>query len=79
MRRGAGRGGDNDMGTVISFPAAGSIARGSRSIAVQSGGATVVILPVVRIERYREEPIGNFKHEASTTPRRRRRRRANRS
>jgi hypothetical protein len=78
MRRGAGRGGGNDMGTVISFPAAGSIARGSRLTAVQSGGATVVILPVVRIERYHEEPIGNFKHEASTTPRRRRRR-ANRS
>jgi hypothetical protein len=65
------------MGTVISFPAAGPTTR--RSIAAQSGGAIVVILPVVRIERYDDEPIGNLKGEASTTPRRRRRRRASRS
>jgi len=38
-----------------------------------------VILPVVRIERYDDEPMGNFKREANTTPRRRRRRRASRS
>jgi hypothetical protein len=38
-----------------------------------------VILPVVRIERYDNEPMGNFKREATTTPRRRRRRRASRS
>jgi hypothetical protein len=38
-----------------------------------------VILPVVRIERYDEEPTGNFKREANATSRRRRRRRASRS
>jgi hypothetical protein len=67
------------MGTVISFPAAGSIPRASRAIAAESGGATVVILPVVRIERYDEEPGENFKREASAPSRRRRRRRASRS
>jgi hypothetical protein len=37
-----------------------------------------VILPVVRIERYDDEPMENFKREANATPRRRRRRRASR-
>lgn len=74
----AGGGGD-EMGTVISFPGAGPSTRSAKPIAPQSGGATVVILPVVRIERYDDEPMGNFKREANTTPRRRRRRRASRS
>jgi len=38
-----------------------------------------VILPVVRIERYDDEPMANLKREANTAPRRRRRRRASRS
>ncbi len=65
------------MGTVISFPAVGHTARGSRSIAGRSESATVIILPVIRIERYAEEPTGE--PEAGTGPRRRRRRRATRS
>ena len=67
------------MGTVISFPAVERTARGSRAIAGKSGSATVVILPVIRIERYVEEPTGYFEPEAGRGPRRRRRRRASRS
>jgi hypothetical protein len=67
------------MGTVISFQAVERTARGSRSIAGKSESATVIILPVIRIERYAEQPAGDFEREASRSPRRRRRRRANRS
>jgi len=67
------------MGTVISFPAVGHTARGSRSITGRSESATVIILPVIRIERYAEEPTGGVEPEANTGPRRRRRRRATRS
>jgi hypothetical protein len=41
--------------------------------------ATVIILPVVRIERYFDEPSGGIEPEASGSPRRRRRRRITRS
>ena len=67
------------MGTVISFPAVEQTARASRSIAGQSKSATVIILPVIRIERYVDEPTGSFEPDASSSPRRRRRRRATRS
>jgi hypothetical protein len=66
------------MGTVISFPAVGRAAQGSRPSAAKSVSATVVILPVVRIERYTEGPAGDFQPETGS-PRRRRRRRASRS
>jgi hypothetical protein len=62
---------------VISFPAVGHTARGPRSITGRSESATVIILPVIRIERYAEEPT--VEPEASSSPRRRRRRRATRS
>lgn len=67
------------MGTVISFPVVERTARAPRLIADRSESATVIILPVIRIERYVEEPIGGFEPEASSSPRRRRRRRASRS
>jgi hypothetical protein len=51
----------------------------SRSIAGESESATVIILPVIRIERYVDEPTGSFEPDASSSPRRRRRRRATRS
>jgi hypothetical protein len=66
------------MGTVINFQAARRSARGPKSIAGKCESAAVIILPVIRIERYAQAPTGNFEPEA-TTPRRRRRRRANRS
>lgn len=65
------------MGTVITFPAVGQDVRGPSLAADRSQSATVIILPVIRIERYVEDPSGE--PEASSTPRRRRRRRATRS
>jgi hypothetical protein len=65
------------MGSVISFPAAGRAAQSSRSIAAKAESATVIILPVIRIERFVEP--SDFEPEASSGPRRRRRRRATRS
>lgn len=67
------------MGTVISFPAVGRTVRASKSLAGKSESATVIILPVIRIERYIDEPTGTIEPEAQSSPRRRRRRRATRS
>jgi len=67
------------MGMVISFPAAERTARGSRLIAGKPESATVIILPVIRIERYVDAPSDDFEPAASSNPRRRRRRRATRS
>jgi hypothetical protein len=61
------------MGSVISFPAAERAARASRSAV--DGSATVIILPVIRIERYVDEP-SDAEPEAGNGPRRPRRRRA---
>ena len=61
------------MGTVISFPV-GRTARASRVIATKASSATVIILPVIRIERYTDAPRGYAPIEASTQRRRRRRR-----
>ena len=59
------------MGTVLSFPKA---IRGTRCRAgAATESATVIILPVVRIERYSEMPA---EPEPSRSQRRRRRRRA---
>jgi hypothetical protein len=67
------------MGTVISFPAVERTVRASRAIADKSESATVIILPVIRIERYVDEPIGGFEPRARSNAGRRRRRRATRS
>jgi hypothetical protein len=44
-----------------------------------SESAAIIILPVVRIERYVDAPSGDLEPEAGSTARRRRRRRAHRS
>ena len=67
------------MGMVIDFPEAGRIARVSRAMADRAESATVIILPVIRIERYIDDPSGGMEPDAGSTPRRRRRRRATRS
>jgi hypothetical protein len=67
------------MGTVISFPAVVRTARASKSIGGKAESATVIILPVIRIERYIDEPTGTVEPEVQSSPRRRRRRRATRS
>ena len=67
------------MGMVISFPEAGRLSRASRSIAGKPVSATVIILPVIRIERYVDDNSGGIHPDAGSTARRRRRRRATRS
>ena len=59
------------MGTVIKFPA-DRIAGGERS--PRGVDATIVILPVVRIERGPDGPSGGLEPGASTSGRKRRRR-----
>jgi hypothetical protein len=58
---------------VISFPEADRSSRVSRAMASRTESATVIILPVIRIERYTDEPTG-FEPEANPSRRRRRRR-----
>jgi len=67
------------MGVVISFPVVGRATRSSRSTIGKPESATVIILPVVRIERYIDEPTGGIESPEASSPRRRRRRRATRS
>lgn len=68
------------MGMVISFPETGHAARPPRVFAGRTGSATVIILPVIRIERYSDAPTGGFgPAEAPGSQRRRRRRRTSRS
>jgi hypothetical protein len=65
-----------EMGTVVEFPV-GAAARREGESAYQvprQGSATVVILPVIRIERYAEETRGDSGPNERTTGRRRKRR-----
>jgi hypothetical protein len=62
------------MGIIISFPAR---ERTIRNDSLPSEPATVVILPVIRIERTPDEPSGGL--ESSAGNGRKRRRRASRS
>jgi hypothetical protein len=65
------------MGTVVAFPEQGRSTRDGRMIGMSSETATVIILPVIRIERYSDDkPVEG---SASRSQRRRRRRRTARS
>lgn len=64
------------MGIVIEFPAPGGAGRRGGLHGVRPEPATVIILPVIRIERYAEEPT---ERAGTRSQRRRRRRRASRS
>jgi hypothetical protein len=65
------------MGTIIEFPADAASRRLGPTMdgAAQEGKGTVVILPVIRIERQVEETSGDRGPEQGTAPGRRRRRR----
>jgi hypothetical protein len=67
------------MGMVISFPEAGRFVRAARAMRDDAESATVIILPVIRIERYDEEPTGGLEPATGPGQRRRRRRRTGRS
>jgi hypothetical protein len=65
------------MGTVIEFPADAASRRLGSTMAgaMHEGKGTVVILPVIRIERQVEETSGGRGPEEGAAPGRRRRRR----
>lgn len=66
------------MGTIIEFPSGAATRRSGSNMddAPRTHSATVLILPVIRIERYAEEPAGGRGPEEGTAPGRRRKRRA---
>ena len=70
---GAGRAGENEMGTVVKFPGVSCITRTGKSIRKKTDSAIVVILPVIRIERCSDKP---YAPEPIRAQRRRRRPRA---
>jgi len=63
------------MGTVIRFPESGRAEAGVRLSDSKPESATIIILPVIRIERTPEEAP----ESESRSPRRRRRRRISRT
>ncbi len=60
------------MGIVVAFPEARADAREAADRA--AGSATVIILPVVRVERYDEDPSGDVEPSSASSGRKRRRR-----
>lgn len=64
------------MGTVVEFPADAPARRASLDSQPREGSATVVILPVIRIERYGEASDGHGPEEGTAGRRRRRRARS---
>jgi len=62
------------MGTVIEFPAARRLGSTVKFAPLETG-ATVLILPVIRIERQTGETNGNSGPQEGAAPGRRRRRR----
>ena len=64
-----------DMGTIIEFPAASRRLGSTMDGAPREGMGTILILPVVRIERNTDETSGGSGPEEGTAPGRRRRRR----
>jgi hypothetical protein len=62
------------MGTIIEFPASRRLGSTAEFAPLETGG-TVLILPVVRIERHSDETNGDRGPEQGTATGRRRRRR----
>lgn len=65
------------MGTIIQFPDAGRTVKSGAAWA-PSEGATVIILPAVRIERHSNSPNDGFDPNATNPPAGTRRRRGSR-
>jgi hypothetical protein len=63
------------MGTVIDFPQGRRVAREMPPTAEAARSATIIILPVIRIERVGDEPYGGVPAGANAASGRRRRRR----
>jgi hypothetical protein len=70
------------MGTIVQFPEGARPVGGGRYIDAKSEPASVIILPVVRIERHPDKPsdgLEGLEGGSTASPGRRRRRRATRS
>lgn len=67
------------MGIVVQFPEGHRPLGGGRYVDANSAPASVIILPVVRIERHADEPSKGLSGGDSAAPGRRRRRRNSRS
>jgi len=65
---------ERNMGTIIEFPAEAASRRLGMDGAPRDGMGTVLILPVVRIERPTDESGGRGPEEGTAPGRRRRRR-----
>jgi hypothetical protein len=63
------------MGIVIDFPQERRVARGAPPAAEAARSATIIILPVIRIERAGDEPHGGVPAGDNAASGRRRRRR----
>jgi hypothetical protein len=66
------------MGTVVNFPATLRAGRPAKSVVSTSESATIIILPVIRIERHPDAPESSMQSSVGSSPRRRRRSRATR-
>lgn len=66
------------MGTIVEFPADAASRRAGTGVDItpRETAATILILPVIRIERYADETSGGSGPEEGTAPGRRRKRRA---
>ena len=62
------------MGEVIRFPDDAGVARGGKYVDANTEPATVIILPVIRIERGPEGPTNSEPDSGNSSGRRRRRR-----
>jgi hypothetical protein len=67
------------MGTVITFPETGSAALERKAVGGSLEPATVIILPVIRVERHDDGPTGEVEAGGRSARGRRRRRRNSQS
>ncbi|MEA2978431.1 MAG: hypothetical protein QOF91_1108 [Alphaproteobacteria bacterium] len=67
------------MGIIVQFPEGHRPVSGGRYVGASSEPASVIILPVVRIERNPDQPSDGLDDGSNTTPGRRRRPRSSRS
>jgi hypothetical protein len=65
---------EGDMGTLIAFPTERCSVGAGHSEAI-GGNASVIILPVIRIERNGDGPSDGFAPPSSSSPRGKRRKR----
>jgi hypothetical protein len=67
------------MGIIVQFPEGHRPLGGGRYVDANSEPASVIILPVVRIERHPDQPSDGFEGGTGVASGRRRRRRTSRS